>query len=329
MNASDAGSLYSNPLAMVGNGCRSQRCGVLPAPERGPRRRRLWQSRTRRCGCPTVEGDVLRTFEHVGLIEVFVNPAREIPIAVDLLVLVVIPDRGDYPPVSDFVLSSAIHSPSGPLSAEQLDTVTNDVMYGPVEQSQLRRDHPAKSVSTPAMPTEVNVRNEQPKPRVHIAIVDSQRVPYRQLLDLESVLDASDAVCKIFAGFTYCHWGDQKTNRRIISASSRLGRPCARGRKSLAPNCSPTMATASSMQEMTFTCRQPSVRVSDIYITVYSIAWPLTRARQPLVGAPAIGVRGRCTGSTAEGGHGRRSSHWTGRPTRRLCVGSPKTALIR
>jgi hypothetical protein len=117
---------------------------------------------------------------------------REQPLAVDRAVLVVVPDRHHDPALADLVLGPAVDLAAGGVGTEQLDAVTDDLVHGAVEPSELGRDERPKRVSAATVPPELYVRDEQRDPRLHVAVVHGERVAHRELLDPGPGLEPRD-----------------------------------------------------------------------------------------------------------------------------------------
>jgi hypothetical protein len=71
--------------------------------------------------------------------------AREVPLAVHLDVVVVVANRHHDPSSADLVFGPAVHVPSRVGAVDEFDTMTDDLVNGPVEVTQQRRDGSAES----------------------------------------------------------------------------------------------------------------------------------------------------------------------------------------
>jgi hypothetical protein len=96
----------------------------------------------------------LRPLDEIRFIPVLVVPASEIPLSVDLPVLVVVADRNDNPPVTDFMFCPAVHGTGGALTADQLDAVADYLVYGSIENLQLGNNEVAQGFSADQSPTD-------------------------------------------------------------------------------------------------------------------------------------------------------------------------------
>src|SRR2546430_1404669 len=198
------------------------RCGIYPVPEPGPTRRVGYASPRRGTG-PPAECDVLRPLEEILFIPVFVVPASEIPLSVDLPVLVVVADRNDDPTVADFMFCPAVHGTGRALTADQLETVADDLVYRSIEELHLGNDEVAQGFSSGQSPADAHVRNEQLEPSVDVPLVDRHRVSDGQLLDFKRVLNPSKALREVTERSV--HGSSRQPSSRISAISGQAAPP--------------------------------------------------------------------------------------------------------
>ena len=111
------------------------------------------------------------------------RPTGEEPLVVHPAVVVEVADRHDDPAVADFVFGAAVHGASGGVVVDDLDAVADDLVDRPVEPPHLGLDVLAQDLAALSPAPHVDVRHEQPDPRVEVTTVDGEGVADRQLLD--------------------------------------------------------------------------------------------------------------------------------------------------
>ena len=93
---------------------------------------------------PTVEAHQLRMLVNTRGIPMPLLAAREEPLAVRLDVVVVVANRHHDPPSADLVFCPAVNVPSRVSAVDEFNTMTDDLVNGPVEMTQQRRNGSAE-----------------------------------------------------------------------------------------------------------------------------------------------------------------------------------------
>ena len=138
--------------------------------------------------------DPQRVLEHVGGVEHHRAPAAEPPLAVLALVAVPVLHRHDDPQVAHLVLRPAVHDPGGVVVVDQVDDVVADDVERRAVRAQDRVEPLRERLAPDAAVAGLHVVHEQRDHGGHVAAVERERVPRRELADLLVGLEPRESV---------------------------------------------------------------------------------------------------------------------------------------